>query len=131
MTTEKSNIGNFKVEVLPADTLAEDIFKDMPYVPMRPPEMSVEDKAKFKLYTDRMRRTAELLDARKIPHAHYVNERAMAYYCKQYGEQVVYLTPYEALECADKAHKDSTLYKDYMRLANCLEFRMTYDIRAF
>lgn len=120
------------VEVMPESTTPDKLFEGIPYTPttfhVTPERMEV-----MRLKVSRLRSTVKLLDAGKISSAIYENERALAVLAERFGDEVLSLTPDQALEKSIQTQHSLSvdLSEHYMKLALALEKRQTYKQRAF
>lgn len=120
------------VEMMPESTAPDKLFEGVPYNPTYG-HVSPERMEVMRLKVSRLRSTVKLLDAGKISLAIYENERALAVLAERFGDEVLSLTPDQALEKSIQTQHSliRDLSEQYMKLAMILEKRQTYKQRAF
>ncbi len=119
-------------ERMDASTSTEKLFEGIPHTP-EIGKIPDERMRVMRLKVERFRSTVKLMDAGKISLAIYENERALAVLAERFGDEVLSLTPDQALEKSIQTQHSliRDLSEQYMKLAMILEKRQTYKQRAF
>lgn len=127
--TKYNPYGDFSVDVLPADTKPEDIFKDIPYTPAAH-TLSATEKERLEHKVTLLRRSVEMLNNKELDTLSFYNERVLiSCHDKLFVDGQLVSLDYALQRAIDSDQRH--VQELWLKIADALEKRTTYTARVF